>query len=613
MAAGREELQAVITAQDKASRVFKDVDRNAEKMSKGVGKSLAQIKVTALAATAAVAGMIRWFTGLSTQVDRTIKLARRLDVGFEFLQVLEFQAEQTGVELNTLNRAMGAFARRVGEAQKGNEAFAKGFRELRIDVNRYKGETREVEKLYRDVIEAMSGVSSAARRAAIADTLFSEAGRKLAPVLQGGAEAMRKFREEAERLNILISKATAESLETANDGLDRMARMIRKPVADGLAFLADIIEESGEGYRKATRALMHFGDMLGDNIQLSDSVTEALKKQKEAVVELTAAQIAALQAAGRKAADEFPTSDEVDLTSAAMDILTNRDGAADRFGADLKQAMAEIELAEEDLTVTIDSTTKEIIAQDMATREAAQSQFAWAQAHAESKARMDASEATAKKWISTLTKINEGLAKSRDKVRKQAAKDREREAQEEIRAMEIEFQHLAFTAGSVFETVMGRFLDQIEEGRIKLQEIGRLLARTLASVALRSASEGFGSAFASIFSAQGNVFGGGRVQAFASGGVIGSPVAFPLRGGMGIAGEAGPEAIMPLKRDSSGRLGVGSDGGGGGVTLNVSIHAIDNRSIEQMAAENQDAFAAAVVNVVAQRPEIRNALRANLS
>ncbi len=46
--------------------------------------------------------------------------------------------------------------------------------------------------------------------------------------------------------------------------------------------------------------------------------------------------------------------------------------------------------------------------------------------------------------------------------------------------------------------------------------------------------------------ADGASFSQGRVRPFASGGVVTGPVTFPMRGGMGLMGEAGPEAIMPL-------------------------------------------------------------------
>ena len=46
--------------------------------------------------------------------------------------------------------------------------------------------------------------------------------------------------------------------------------------------------------------------------------------------------------------------------------------------------------------------------------------------------------------------------------------------------------------------------------------------------------------------AKGNVIANGRITPFAGGGIVNSPVMFPLRGGTGLMGEAGPEAIMPL-------------------------------------------------------------------
>lgn len=76
-------------------------------------------------------------------------------------------------------------------------------------------------------------------------------------------------------------------------------------------------------------------------------------------------------------------------------------------------------------------------------------------------------------------------------------------------------------------------------------------------------------------SANGNIFLGGNVVPFARGGVVGSPTFFPMaNGGTGLMGEAGPEAIMPLRRDASGRLGVAAQGGGGNsMSFNISIDA----------------------------------------
>ncbi|UWQ92957.1 phage tail tape measure protein [Aliisedimentitalea scapharcae] len=88
--------------------------------------------------------------------------------------------------------------------------------------------------------------------------------------------------------------------------------------------------------------------------------------------------------------------------------------------------------------------------------------------------------------------------------------------------------------------------------------------------------------------ADGGSFSQGRVMPFANGGVVSGPVTFPMRGGMGLMGEAGPEAIMPLTRGADGRLGVRAQGGGAvNVVMNISTPDVQgfNRSQGQIAAQ----------------------------
>ena len=66
-------------------------------------------------------------------------------------------------------------------------------------------------------------------------------------------------------------------------------------------------------------------------------------------------------------------------------------------------------------------------------------------------------------------------------------------------------------------------------------------------------------------------FSQGRVMPFAKGGILSGPTTFPMRGGTGLMGEAGPEAIMPLSRGADGKLGVRAQSGGSvNVTMNIS-------------------------------------------
>lgn len=87
----------------------------------------------------------------------------------------------------------------------------------------------------------------------------------------------------------------------------------------------------------------------------------------------------------------------------------------------------------------------------------------------------------------------------------------------------------------------------------------------------------------------GSAFSQGRIIPFAKGGVVSGPTHFPMRGGTGLMGEAGPEAIMPLARGADGRLGVQTAGAGRPVTIIMNIQTPDvqgfQKSQSQIAAQ----------------------------
>ena len=126
-----------------------------------------------------------------------------------------------------------------------------------------------------------------------------------------------------------------------------------------------------------------------------------------------------------------------------------------------------------------------------------------------------------------------------------------------------------------------------------LRSLTASISRMALQAAFRPLEKGVASLVSGAFSGVTPFAKGGVVQnalpvPFASGGVIASPVTFPLAGGrVGLAGERGPEAIMPLARGPDGKLGVRAEGGGGvSVTINVSTPDAESfrRSETQVAA-----------------------------
>ncbi len=144
---------------------------------------------------------------------------------------------------------------------------------------------------------------------------------------------------------------------------------------------------------------------------------------------------------------------------------------------------------------------------------------------------------------------------------------------------------------SAFEgiAVQGRSLGDV------VRNLGLSLSRIVLSAAMKPLDKAVNTMLGNLLSggmslgfAKGGVLHNGTPIPFARGGVIASPVAFPLRGGRtGLAGERGPEAIMPLTRTADGRLGVATSGNSSSnITINIATPDIESfaRSETQIAA-----------------------------
>ena len=108
---------------------------------------------------------------------------------------------------------------------------------------------------------------------------------------------------------------------------------------------------------------------------------------------------------------------------------------------------------------------------------------------------------------------------------------------------------------------------------------------------------------------KGGVINQGKLQPFARGGIVASPTIFPMANGAGLMGEAGPEAIMPLKRTSSGDLGVKAEGGGDNINVTMNINAVDARSFVELLSSNRVAIESIIVNNLVRNGRVRRTIQ----
>ncbi|WP_372426716.1 phage tail tape measure protein [Salinarimonas chemoclinalis] len=181
------------------------------------------------------------------------------------------------------------------------------------------------------------------------------------------------------------------------------------------------------------------------------------------------------------------------------------------------------------------------------------------------------------------------------------------------RAREIErLTRLTDRLGASFTTTFAR---GVSEGR-RFDEILRQMGRSLIDIGLKAAltplqqtlSRGVAGLLGGVL--HGGIGGGlppgigGGVRAFpplppvrpfAKGGVVAAPTYFPLSGGLGLMGERGSEAILPLARGPDGRLGVrGGAGEGAAPTIVVNVRTPDAESFRRSEAQVSAALARAV-------------------
>ena len=167
------------------------------------------------------------------------------------------------------------------------------------------------------------------------------------------------------------------------------------------------------------------------------------------------------------------------------------------------------------------------------------------------------------------------------------------EVEEMTRSMAIASKQASGLSRSVGTSLKSAFDSLIVDGDKLSNVIGKLgssIASKAFSSALTPVTDALGQAVTggvnSLVSGflpfkNGGAISSGRVRAFASGGVVDGPTSFAMRGGTGLMGEAGPEAIMPLARGADGKLGIRSGGGGSTVHVTMNVSTPDAESFRK--------------------------------
>jgi lambda family phage tail tape measure protein len=394
-------------------------------------------------------------------------------------------------------------------------------------------------------------------------------------------------KSERERLRKEINDATRNSIVTPTDegkglpGIDLDAGKDKKG-GRGATAAANALAASKE----RTEVLKQEANTLFDMALMQDKIYDLGQKGgKQAILDLTFEK------------DRLKILGEYDVKATKVDNTANK-------SAELKalQNKRNVELVA--LQLKFEEQTREVIREQNQLRTTAKQQIedvliasgAIPKEEA-AKIQLDRTVANFKEQFKTLVDVD-ALSEQLRKALEQAAIDAKdfgkqfgKAFQDGIKSMGDLAGNLGSSFASAFEGMADQLTEFVTTGKMKFRDFAasvlKDISRMIIRYALFQAMQGIFSSIGGFFNqgnlgssaanlaqyaplnAKGNVYAQNGIQAFARGGIVNKPTVFPFANGIGLMGEAGPEAIMPLRRGRDGNLGVMSSGGG---TTNVVVN-----------------------------------------
>ena len=209
------------------SKGLKGASGMAGGFSKSIGGMAAKLAGVA-AAFMAARGAVKAVGDQFDQIDKIAKFAKETGFATESLVGYQHAAALTGTSVETVDKGMQRFVRRLGEAKMGHGEAVKGFAAMGISAEEMAKKTPEA--LFADVAEHLKNIKDPAERAAIAYSLFGRQGQEMLNFLTEGKAGLAAATAEADALGMSFSAVDAAKVEESNDAWTRV-----KTAVSGLA------------------------------------------------------------------------------------------------------------------------------------------------------------------------------------------------------------------------------------------------------------------------------------------------------------------------------------------------------------------------------------------
>lgn len=625
------QLSRFSSAIDKATSDLNKFQTNTARISANINKTFGSLGIGLSAA-----GFASFLKGTIDSLDKLNDLSKSTGLAVEQLAGLQLAAEQSGSDLESVAQSINKLSVNIGQNSEK-------FKDLGITA-------KEPLEAFKQLSDIYNAIDDPQKRAAFAAEALGKAWQGAAPLLAEGSKSIGLMVNNGTKLSG-VTKEVVDQADKFNDQLAEMsvrAKAVSLPLISALSRFSTQFEEASkqtdifsaalERLKLAAKfsnpALTAFSIFNGDDGS-GQAASGVIKKRTQALgadaVKKIDAFISSNGNSGKgstalrqkfdqdaETARRFIESltKEVEtlglsetalrryeaahlkLTPAQKEVFDGAIKKVEAFNEEQKRLEALNQAYEDHQRVIEDFNNREL---DFLENQSAEEVDREEQFKREAQAIREMLDPTIKLY-NEIAKVqslqNLGLL---DQEEADAAikelEDRYESANKIANETVNVAKELGLTFSSAFEDAIvgGKNFQEILSG-IE-QDILRIVTRKLvtepAAEALTGLLKGFD--FSALFNANGNAFGSSGLIPFANGGIVSSATPFAFGGGqLGVMGEAGPEAILPLRRGPDGKLGVQ----GGAINIQGPLMVVNtpdassfNKSGPQIAADMHRALA----------------------
>jgi TP901 family phage tail tape measure protein len=238
----------------------------------------AGMRMTAAAATigGGIALAVAKFTTFGSQID---DISKRTGVAASSIVELGYAAEQSGSNIETVEKVLTKLNRTIGDAQAGSKTAAEALSQVGISAEDL--QTLNTEQIFTKITDALAEIPNDATRAALAMKVFGKSGTQILPMLGD----IQRLRQEARELGIVPTDEAVQNAADLGDAFDRAKRVVSAAFFEIGAAIAPVAKQL---VNFVTVTVSQFIKFIRENGRIVIAITKTVAK----FVAMTAAVVA---------------------------------------------------------------------------------------------------------------------------------------------------------------------------------------------------------------------------------------------------------------------------------------------------------------------------------